>query len=90
MIKNRTFDPETRTLKKHAQSEDVDMEDTVEKKVEGLAESIIAEDAERRAQELVCSVESTFSHDLMRKLRIFSISLPNGQIGISNVKWTKN
>jgi coiled-coil domain-containing protein 12 len=30
------------------------MEDTVEKNVEGLAEQIIKEDAEKRAQELVC------------------------------------
>jgi hypothetical protein len=30
------------------------MEDTVEKNVEGLAEKIIKEDAEKRAQELVC------------------------------------
>ena len=29
------------------------MEDTVEKKVEGLAERIIAEDAEKRQQDLV-------------------------------------
>jgi coiled-coil domain-containing protein 12 len=30
------------------------MEDTVEKNVDGLAEKIIAEDEERRAQELAC------------------------------------
>lgn len=53
VIKHRTFDPETRGLKKHTPEDDVVMEDTVEKKVEGLAEKIIAEDAERRAQELV-------------------------------------
>lgn len=29
------------------------MEDTVEQKIEGVAEQIIAEDAERRAQDLV-------------------------------------
>jgi len=52
IIKNRTFDPSTRTIKKHATGQDVEMEDTVEKKVEGLADQIIAEDAERRAQEL--------------------------------------
>ncbi|THH20766.1 hypothetical protein EUX98_g8522 [Antrodiella citrinella] len=51
VIKSRLFDPETRTLKKHV-PDDVEMEDTVEKKVEGLAEKIIAEDAERRQQEL--------------------------------------
>lgn len=53
IIKHRTFDPESRTLKKHGPTDDVEMEDTVEKKVEGLAEAIIAEDAERRAQDLV-------------------------------------
>lgn len=53
LIKNRNFDPETRTLKKHTQ-EDVVMEDTVENQVKGLAEQIIAEDEKRRAQELVC------------------------------------
>ncbi|KAJ3479095.1 hypothetical protein NLI96_g9304 [Meripilus lineatus] len=52
VIKNRTFDPETRTLKKHTPGDDVEMEDTIEKKVEGLAEQIIAEDAEKRAQDL--------------------------------------
>ncbi|KAF9514460.1 hypothetical protein BS47DRAFT_1343021 [Hydnum rufescens UP504] len=49
-FKQRNFDPETRTLRKHAQ--DDEPEDTVEKQVEGLAEKIIAEDEERRAQEL--------------------------------------
>ena len=33
------------------------MEDTVEHRVDGLAEKIIAEDAERRAQDLVCILE---------------------------------
>ncbi|KAJ7156983.1 cwf18 pre-mRNA splicing factor-domain-containing protein [Mycena crocata] len=52
IIKSRNFDPESRTLKKRAIiSEDVDM-DTVERDVAGLAENIIAEDEERRAQEL--------------------------------------
>ena len=54
LIKNRNFDPETRTLKKRGNDEDVEMEDTVEKNVEGLAEQIIEEDAGKRAQELVC------------------------------------
>lgn len=53
VIKHRTFDPESRGLKKHSAQDDIEMEDTVEKKVDGLAEQIIAEDAERRAQELV-------------------------------------
>ncbi|KAJ7087799.1 mRNA splicing factor [Mycena epipterygia] len=53
VIKSRNFDPESRTLKKRAIiPDDVDMEDTVERDVAGLAENIIAEDEERRAQEL--------------------------------------
>ncbi|KAJ6525684.1 mRNA splicing factor [Mycena capillaripes] len=53
VIKSRNFDLESRTIKKRAIiPEDVDMEDTVEKDVAGLAEKIIAEDEERRAQEL--------------------------------------
>ncbi|CAK5277332.1 unnamed protein product, partial [Mycena citricolor] len=53
VVKNRNFDPETRTLKKRVPlTDDVDMEDTVERNVTGLAEKIIAEDEERRAQEL--------------------------------------
>ncbi|KZS88360.1 mRNA splicing factor [Sistotremastrum niveocremeum HHB9708] len=47
----RNFDPVSRTLRKHAAAEDA-IEDTVEKDVAGLAERIIAEDEERRAQEL--------------------------------------
>jgi coiled-coil domain-containing protein 12 len=53
IIKNRNFDPESRTIRKRAQASDVVMEDTVEKEVEGLAEKIIAEDEQTRAQELV-------------------------------------
>ncbi|KAF9792369.1 mRNA splicing factor [Thelephora terrestris] len=52
LIKNRNFDPETRTLKKRGNDEDVEMEDTLERNVEGLAEQIVAEDAQKRAQEL--------------------------------------
>ncbi|KAF7311517.1 hypothetical protein MKEN_01054000 [Mycena kentingensis (nom. inval.)] len=54
VLKNRNFDPETRTLKKRPvfQDEDIEMEDTVEKNVAGLAEKIIADDEQRRAQEL--------------------------------------
>jgi len=52
LIKNRNYDPETRTLKKRTHSEDVEMEDAVEKSVDGLAERIIQEDSEKRAQEL--------------------------------------
>lgn len=53
LLKNRNFDPVSRTLRKRNQGDDVEMEDTVEKNVEGLAENIIAEDEQRRAQELV-------------------------------------
>ncbi|KAJ7286083.1 mRNA splicing factor [Mycena rebaudengoi] len=52
IIKSRNFDPESRTLKKRAINDDAVMEDTVERNVAGLAENIIAEDEERRAQEL--------------------------------------
>lgn len=51
-FKPRNYDPETRTIKKRALGDEED--DTVEKAVEGLAERIIAEDEERRAQDLVC------------------------------------
>ncbi|KAF9077110.1 mRNA splicing factor [Rhodocollybia butyracea] len=50
ILKNRNFDPESRTLKKRT-TEDVEM-DTVEKNVEGLAQQVIAEDEEKRAEEL--------------------------------------
>ncbi|KAF8512279.1 mRNA splicing factor [Gautieria morchelliformis] len=50
VLKGRNFDPETRTLRKR---DPVDgLEDTVERNVEGVAEQIIAEDVERRQQEL--------------------------------------
>jgi hypothetical protein len=48
---NRNFDPETRTLRKHQTN--VEMEDTLESNVKGLAEEIIAEDEAKRAQDLV-------------------------------------
>jgi len=51
VLKQRNFDPETRTLRKRDLA-DVE-EDTVERNVEGVAEQIIAEDEERRQQELV-------------------------------------
>ncbi|KAN0077194.1 cwf18 pre-mRNA splicing factor domain containing protein [Tylopilus felleus] len=51
VLLNRNFDPETRTLRKHTQNERL-TQDTVEKDVEGMAEKIIAEDEQRRAQEL--------------------------------------
>jgi len=51
LIKNRNFDPDSRTIRKHA-NDDVVMQDTVEVQVKGLAEQILAEDEELRAQEL--------------------------------------
>lgn len=53
VIKHRTYDPETKTLKKRT-DEDVEM-DTVENRIEGLAEKIIEEDTQQRAQDLVNS-----------------------------------
>jgi len=47
---NRNFDPETRTLRKHQTN--VEMEDTLESNVKGLAEQIVAEDEAKRAQDL--------------------------------------
>lgn len=55
-FRQRNFDPETRTLKKHTKATEED--DTVEKAVDGLAEKIIAEDEERRQQELVRTSDS--------------------------------
>ncbi|WWD20600.1 hypothetical protein CI109_105076 [Kwoniella shandongensis] len=49
-FKQRNFDPETRTLRKRGEEDEV--EDTVEKAVEGLAEQIIKEDEEKRKEEL--------------------------------------
>ncbi|EDR14219.1 uncharacterized protein LACBIDRAFT_163308, partial [Laccaria bicolor S238N-H82] len=51
-IKSRNFDPESRTIRKHDHTDDVVMQDTVEKDVAGLAEQIIIDDERRRAQEL--------------------------------------
>ncbi|EJU05608.1 mRNA splicing factor [Dacryopinax primogenitus] len=48
-LKQRAFDPETRALRRHG---DVDEEDTVEKNVDGLAQLIIQEDEEKRAEDL--------------------------------------
>lgn len=54
ILKSRNFDPESRTIKKRVRGgEDVEMQDTVEKDVQGLAENIIIEDEQNRAQELV-------------------------------------
>ncbi|EGN95549.1 hypothetical protein SERLA73DRAFT_186625 [Serpula lacrymans var. lacrymans S7.3] len=51
VIRNRNFDPESRTLRKHTRNDPL-LEDTVEKNVEGMAQMIIAEDEQRREQEL--------------------------------------
>jgi len=50
-FKQRNFDPETRQLRNRERGEDGD--DTVEKAVQGLAESILKEDEEKRKEELV-------------------------------------
>lgn len=87
LIKNRNFDPETRTLKKRGDG-DVEMEDTVEKDVEGLAEQIIKEDAEKRAQELVRVLSSPALRGLTKRGdRIFSTLRPRGPTGTSSAKW---
>jgi coiled-coil domain-containing protein 12 len=52
IIKNRNFDPESRTLRKRTHADDVVMQGTVEKDVMGMAEKIIAEDEQKRSQEL--------------------------------------
>ncbi|RSH87751.1 uncharacterized protein EHS24_000267 [Apiotrichum porosum] len=49
-FKQRNFDPETRQARVRVAGEAE--ENTVEKEVEGLAEAIVAEDEERRAEEL--------------------------------------
>ncbi|KAG8217606.1 mRNA splicing factor, partial [Butyriboletus roseoflavus] len=51
VLLSRNFDPETRTLRKHTQNGRL-TQDTVERNVEGMAERVIAEDEQRRAQEL--------------------------------------
>ncbi|KAH9996853.1 mRNA splicing factor [Russula vinacea] len=50
VLATRNFDPETRTLRKHQAN--VEMEDTLEHNVKGLAEQIIAEDEAKREQDL--------------------------------------
>lgn len=52
LIKNRNFDPDSRTIRKHA-NDDIVMQDTIEVQVKGLTEQILAEDEKLRAQELV-------------------------------------
>jgi cwf18 pre-mRNA splicing factor len=54
VLSNRNFDPQTRTLRKH--QADTEMEDTVEKNVQGLAEHILVQDEAKRAQDLVKDV----------------------------------
>ncbi|KAI9458267.1 mRNA splicing factor [Russula earlei] len=50
VLTNRNFDPETRTLRKHQPN--VEMQDTLEHNVKGLAEQIMTEDEAKRAQDL--------------------------------------
>jgi hypothetical protein len=66
-LANRNFDPETRTLRKHQAN--VEVEDTLERNVKGLAEQIIAEDEAKRAQDLVTvifSIEKFYPIELTR------------------------
>ena len=59
-------------------------EDTVEKAVEGLAESILKEDEEKRKEELVRAEPARLAdvgHELSAT-RTCSTSNPSGQIGI--------
>jgi len=59
------------------------MEDTVERNVDGLAENIIAQDEERRAQELVCRSPAAYLSYLTAMLfRISSTLHRSGLIGI--------
>lgn len=50
LVGGRNYDPISKTLKKRTPGEEI--EDTVEKNVKGLAQMIIAEDEEKRQQEL--------------------------------------
>lgn len=52
ILSRRNFDPQSRTLRKRTQDDDENMEDTVERDVAGLADQIVAEDEETRAQDL--------------------------------------
>jgi hypothetical protein len=64
-FKQRNFDPETRQLRNRERGEGG--EDTVEAAVEGLAESILKEDEEKRKEELVRSRRSRIHpHTLSR------------------------
>jgi len=51
LVGGRNFDPVSRTLKKHTGPNE--LTDTVEKDIKGFAEMAIAEDEERRKQDLV-------------------------------------
>jgi hypothetical protein len=69
------------------------MEDTVEKNVEGLAEQIILEDEQRRAQELVSTKESVYYinyYVLTCHYRMYLTLRPNDPTGISSVTWIKS
>lgn len=84
-FKQRNFDPETRQARVRVAGEAE--ENTVEKEVEGLAEAIVAEDEERRAEELVsgCFWWILFELQLTRVLRrTCSTSSPSARIGTSS------
>jgi coiled-coil domain-containing protein 12 len=77
-LSNRNFDPQTRTLRKR--QADVEMEDTLEHNVQGLAEQIIAEDEAKRAQDLVTkqlSLEVTLINLLVQDLLNIAPKRPN-------------
>ena len=83
VLLGRNYDPETRTIRKHARNEAL-LEDTVEKNVEGMAQMIISEDEQRRAQELVGYLDGRVTHSklMARVSRMYSTSLQRGLTGI--------
>lgn len=62
ILSTRNFDPGSRTLRKRNAGDD-DVEDTVEKDVSGLAEAIVAQEEEARAQELVSPANTSVGTD---------------------------
>lgn len=68
MFKFRNFDPATGLARKHART---DEDDTVEKQTDGLADQVIAQDQQARAQELVRAVPPAGTHPLLRELTLF-------------------
>ena len=76
-------------MKKHDRDEDVEM-DTVENQIDGLAEKIIKEDEERRAQELVSFSNIWYHLLLMEQRRTCTTSHLSGQIGTSSETWRRS